>query len=160
MCRARDKKVQWGIWYLLSNQPLRARQAAKEYSFRFGCEGGFRDVNKSGRLSIREQPSRDIPTADVDDNVQLVVGSLGWRLELGNVPAPELVGRRGHQLRFGIIGMSELVTSFTHRLSLLENAIHCPLRAEVLLLIEQGRIDSTRCLIDEPGTIKRLCGES
>ena len=44
MSRARDKKGQWGIWYLVSNQHLRARQAAKEYSFRFGCEGGFRDV--------------------------------------------------------------------------------------------------------------------
>ena len=44
MSRARDKKGQWGIWYLVSNQPHRAREAAKEYSFRFGCEGGFRDV--------------------------------------------------------------------------------------------------------------------
>ena len=44
MSRARDQKGQWGIWYLVSNQHLQARQAAKEYSFRFGCEGGFRDV--------------------------------------------------------------------------------------------------------------------
>ena len=44
MSRARDKKGQWGIWYLVSNQHLRARYAAEEYRFRFGCEGGFRNV--------------------------------------------------------------------------------------------------------------------
>lgn len=44
MSRARDKKGQWGIWYLVSNLPLRAEQAAHEYSRRFGCEEGFRDL--------------------------------------------------------------------------------------------------------------------
>jgi hypothetical protein len=42
--RARDKKGQWGIWYLVSNLPLRAERAAREYGFRFDCEEGFRDV--------------------------------------------------------------------------------------------------------------------
>lgn len=44
MSRARDKKGEWGIWYLVSNLPLRAEQAAKEYGFRFDCEEGFRDL--------------------------------------------------------------------------------------------------------------------
>src|SRR5215470_7764303 len=44
MSRARDKKGKWGIWYLVSNLPLRAEQAAKEYGFRFDCEEGFRDL--------------------------------------------------------------------------------------------------------------------
>lgn len=42
--RARDKKGKWGIWYLVSNLPLRAEQAANEYAFRFDCEEGFRDL--------------------------------------------------------------------------------------------------------------------
>jgi len=42
--RARDKTGNWGIWYLVSNLPLRAEQAAKEYGFRFDCEEGFRDL--------------------------------------------------------------------------------------------------------------------
>ena len=41
MSRARDQKGQ-GDW--VSRQHLRARHAAKGYSSRFGCEGGFRDV--------------------------------------------------------------------------------------------------------------------
>ena len=44
MSRARDKTGKWGIWYLVSNLPLRAAQAAREYSFRFDCEEGFRDL--------------------------------------------------------------------------------------------------------------------
>lgn len=44
MSRARDKTGRWGIWYLVSNLPLRAEQAAKEYGFRFDCEEGFRDL--------------------------------------------------------------------------------------------------------------------
>lgn len=44
MARAINKKGVWGVWYLISNRPQSARQAASEYSRRFGCEEGFRDV--------------------------------------------------------------------------------------------------------------------
>jgi hypothetical protein len=44
MSRARDKKGHWGIWYLVSNRPLRAQQMATEYGHRFCCEEGFRDA--------------------------------------------------------------------------------------------------------------------
>jgi hypothetical protein len=44
MSRARDKQGHWGIWYLVSNRPLRAPQMATEYGHRFGCEEGFRDA--------------------------------------------------------------------------------------------------------------------
>jgi Transposase DDE domain len=44
LSRARDKKGHWGIWYLVSNRPLRAQQMAIEYGHRFCCEEGFRDA--------------------------------------------------------------------------------------------------------------------
>jgi DDE family transposase len=44
MSRARDKKGNWGIWYLVSNRPYAAAKAAVEYSHRGGCEAGFRDA--------------------------------------------------------------------------------------------------------------------
>jgi hypothetical protein len=47
MSRARDKQDNWGVWYLVSNQRLRAEQAATEYGFRFDCEEGFRDLKWS-----------------------------------------------------------------------------------------------------------------
>ena len=44
MSRARNQQGQWEIWYLISNRGYSAKQAANEYSRRFGCEQGFRDV--------------------------------------------------------------------------------------------------------------------
>jgi hypothetical protein len=44
MSRARDQKGHWGLWYLVSNRPLRAQKMATEYGHRFCCEEGFRDA--------------------------------------------------------------------------------------------------------------------
>jgi len=44
MSRARQRGDTWGAWYLVSNRPLRARQAAAEYGFRWSCEAGFKDA--------------------------------------------------------------------------------------------------------------------
>lgn len=44
MSRARDREGKWQVWYLISNKSHSARQAAQEYSRRFGCEEGFRDI--------------------------------------------------------------------------------------------------------------------
>jgi hypothetical protein len=44
LSRARDKTGHWGIWYLVSNRPLRAQPMAREYSHRFCCEEDFRDA--------------------------------------------------------------------------------------------------------------------
>ena len=41
--RARDTKGKWGVWHLLSNRPLSAVGASREYARRFTCEEGFRD---------------------------------------------------------------------------------------------------------------------
>ena len=41
--RARDAKGRWGVWHLLSNRPLSAAGASREYARRFTCEEGFRD---------------------------------------------------------------------------------------------------------------------
>ncbi|HZA29558.1 MAG TPA: hypothetical protein VE735_08290 [Gammaproteobacteria bacterium] len=44
LCRARDKRGQWRIWYLVSNYARRATWADEEYGCRFCCEEGFRDT--------------------------------------------------------------------------------------------------------------------
>jgi len=44
MSRARNKKGKWGVWYLITNRASSARQTAREYGRRWGCEEGFRDV--------------------------------------------------------------------------------------------------------------------
>jgi len=44
--RARDAKGRWGIWHLISNRPLSAHGAVREYALRFTCEEGFRDCKR------------------------------------------------------------------------------------------------------------------
>ena len=44
--RARDAKGRWGVWHLLSNRPLSAVGASREYARRFTCEEGFRDSKR------------------------------------------------------------------------------------------------------------------
>jgi Transposase DDE domain len=44
--RARDPKGRWGVWHLLSNRPLSAVGASREYARRFTCEEGFRDSKR------------------------------------------------------------------------------------------------------------------
>jgi hypothetical protein len=45
--RARDKTGHWGLWYLVSNQPLRAQQMASTYGHRFCYAEGVRDAKGS-----------------------------------------------------------------------------------------------------------------
>jgi hypothetical protein len=44
--RKRDRKGQWGIWYLISNRRMSAKQTTYEYGRRFSCEEGFRDAKR------------------------------------------------------------------------------------------------------------------
>ncbi len=108
---------------------------------------------EGGRLTSCQSPSRDLPAEDVEDDVQLVTGALGRAQEPGYVPTPELIRGGSHQLRFWVIGVSELVAPLSNLLMFIENAIHRPPGTDVLLLIEQGHIDGARCLIGEPGAI-------
>ena len=44
MSRARNRQGGWGVWFLASNWPARAKLTTQEYGRRFGCEEGFRDA--------------------------------------------------------------------------------------------------------------------
>jgi hypothetical protein len=44
MSRARNRQGGWGVWFLVSNWPARAKVTTQEYGHRFGCEEGFRDA--------------------------------------------------------------------------------------------------------------------
>lgn len=57
-CRARNEQGGWEIWYLVSNRPYRAEQAATEYGRRFACEEGFRDAKST--LGFAQARVRDI----------------------------------------------------------------------------------------------------
>ncbi len=51
-----------------------------------GFAGQF--FGQGGRLTIGEQSARDVATEDVDDDVQLVIGSFRRAQQFGDVPIP------------------------------------------------------------------------
>jgi hypothetical protein len=110
MSRARDKQSKWGVWYLVSNQPLRAEQAAAEYSFRFSCEEGFRDLKwalgfAEARVKQIDAWSRLFALFAV---ALVVLTALGMRLLVrGGRQAQELLrrvaSRRGNRCELSLI---------------------------------------------------------
>ena len=62
--------------------------------------------------------------------------------QLGDVPAPQLIGRGGQQLRFLVRRMSELIAAFAGCAAVLsQNAVHGADRAEILAFVEQGGLN-------------------
>src|SRR5262249_56891236 len=64
-----------------------------------------------GLLTVGEHPADHVATVDVEDDVEVVVGPLGWAEQFGDVPAPDLIGGGRQQLRPGVGRMEELVTA-------------------------------------------------
>ena len=89
MSRARTSKGEWGIWYLVSNQKLRAGAMASEYKRRFGCEEGFRDAKwwlgfSQARISDIKAWSRMFALFAIS---LLIVVTLGCKLLLSGAMA-------------------------------------------------------------------------
>ena len=53
-------------------------------------------------LARRDHPAHDIAAEDIKDHVQMKVGPLDRAFDLGDVPAPDLVGPGGQQFGFGV----------------------------------------------------------
>jgi len=68
MSRARDRRRQWGIWYLVSNRGLPARRAAAEYARRGCCEIVFPQMTKAHFFTSRAGRDHvadfDLPVVD------------------------------------------------------------------------------------------------
>src|ERR1019366_7524508 len=99
-------------------------------------------LGQFGTLAISDHPAGDVATEDIEDDVEVEVGPLGGPQQLGDVPAPELIGSRRQQFRLLVGRMSELVAAFARFASLFEQAIHGADRAVILSFIEQRRINS------------------
>ena len=90
----------------------------------------------------RYHPAGDVAAEHIEDHVEIKVGPLGRPQQLGDVPAPELIGSRGQQFRFLVGRMGELIAALARFAFLFEQAIHGANRAEILSFIEQRRINS------------------
>ena len=69
-------------------------------------------LGETGGLSMRDHPADDLSAEDVENHVEVVIGPLRWAVELGDVPAPELIGASCEQLGRGIVRASKLASPF------------------------------------------------
>ena len=70
-------------------------------------------LGQFGTFAHRDHPTRDVAAEDIEDHVEIKVGPFRWSEQLGDVPAPELIGRRGQKFRLLVRRMGELVAAFT-----------------------------------------------
>src|SRR6202171_5949628 len=87
-------------------------------------------------------PARDVAAEHIKDHVEVKVSPLGWSEQLGDVPAPELIGSGRQQFRLLVGRMGELIAAFAGFTLLFEQAVHGADRAMILPFVEQRGINS------------------
>ena len=68
-------------------------------------------LSQLGAFAIRDHPAHDVTAEHIQDDVKMIRGPFHRAAQLGDVPAPQLVGLGGQQLRLLIRRMSELVAA-------------------------------------------------
>jgi hypothetical protein len=119
---------------------------------------GFGDqaVGQGGLLAVGDHPANHVAAVDIEDDVQVEVGPLGRSEQFGDVPAPDLIRRRGEQLRLGVGGVDELVTAWLGLPLGSQEPIHRAFGGEVDLLIQEGGVDGRRRGILEARRVQHL----
>ena len=100
-------------------------------------------------LPVGDHPADRVAAEDVEHDVEVEVRPLGRPQQLGDVPGPGLVRRRGHQFGLGVLGMLTLIAPLADRLIGGQDPIHRPLRAQVVAFVEQRRHDLRRRTVHE-----------
>ncbi len=98
---------------------------------------------------VMTHPANHLAAEDIEDHVQIVVRPLLRAEQLGDVPAPDFVWARGQQLRRGVVRTTNLIAPFLNFVRGVQEAIHSAGRTEIGALIEQGRMDLRRRLVDQ-----------
>src|SRR6266704_3202229 len=81
---------------------------------RMFCFAQLSAISRLGQLRAfahGHHPAGDVAAEDIEDHVEIKVGPLGGPQQLGDVPAPELIGRGGQKFRFLIRRMGKLVAA-------------------------------------------------
>ena len=90
-----------------------------------------------------------IAAEDVEQDVEVEVGPRLRSEQPGDVPRPDLVGRRGEEFGFGVVRMAELIAPFSDRLFGGQEAVHGAFRAQVPAFVEQCGDDLARGAVEE-----------
>jgi hypothetical protein len=86
-------------------------------------------LRQAGALAMRQHPAHRITAEQIENHVQIIVAPLGRPEQLGDVPGPDLVRPRGHELRLDVLRMPQLVASFADLGRSVEQAVHRANRA-------------------------------
>src|SRR5712691_12628764 len=116
----------------------------------------YHALRQAGVLVRRDHPAHDVPAEEIEDHIQRVIEVGDRPLQLRDVPRPDLIRRRGHELRFGVGRMPRLVPPLADLGCGVEDAIHRARRAEIGLLLEQRGLDFGWRVIDESLAVQHV----
>src|SRR5215207_37469 len=122
------------------------------FGTRFGNEG----LSQLGGLTLADQKADHIAAKHVQNDIQIVIGPRRWAFQLGDIPAPQLVGPRGEQLRLGVGRAAQLIAPLPHFVRRRQNTVHGAPRAKVDLFVKQGRIHLARSAILKARTVEHI----
>ncbi len=99
----------------------------------------FPDVTPAQVNIYTESPG--LAAEDVEHHIEIVVAELHRSTQFGDIPGPELVWTGGQQFRLAVGGMTQLISSFSHLLVLVQYPIHGAPVTEIGAFIQQCGID-------------------
>ena len=102
-----------------------------------------------GILPFGDHPADDVSAEDVEQYVEVEVRPALRSEQPGDIPRPDLVGRRGEEFGFGVVRMAELIAPFSDRLFGGQEAVHGAFRAQVPAFVEQCGDDLARGAVEE-----------
>ena len=93
---------------------------------------GRRDeaLGQRGRLAPREHPRDDVPTVQIQHDIQFVVLPFRWTAQLGDVPRPDLIRLCGREARYRVDRVPALRPALPHFVVRGEHAVHRAWTAE------------------------------
>ena len=62
-------------------------------------------------LSVSDHPTDDVAAENIENDVQVKAGPLGWSLQFRYIPAPDFVRPHREQFRLGVLRVTPLTTS-------------------------------------------------
>ena len=93
-------------------------------------------LGQIGTLAWGNQPAHHETTEDIQNHIQVEIGSLGWAFEFGDIPGPDLVGGLGQQLWLGIGGVCALISALKRCTIERQHTVHGAYRAQVAAFIK------------------------
>jgi len=123
------------------------------------ASGSDQFFGQTGRFALGDQPADHIAAENIQDVVQKILSPLGRTEQLGNIPAPQLVGFGRQQLGLDVIGVAQLIAALAYLLIFIQNTVHRPHGAQIPPFIDQGRIDFPRGLVLKPFAVENLTND-